>query len=150
MWAKDIAEGMAHIHNLGYAHRDLKSANVLYCKKNMRAKVTDFGMSTRIQPSAKVADPGSRYWRAMKLRESREASPASADALHTASCGTPSYMAPELCAREIENHERYEGLRHDDRGFQEALSSWKVETCKKIAYTQKVHTYHLVSSYSDA
>ena len=30
-WAIDIASGMAHIHDQGFAHRDLKSLNVL-CK----------------------------------------------------------------------------------------------------------------------
>ena len=39
-WACDIAEGMQFIHQQGFAHRDLKSKNVLYDRATMRAKVT--------------------------------------------------------------------------------------------------------------
>ena len=45
VWACDISEGMAFIHQKGFTHRDLKSQNVLYDHNTMRAKVADFGMS---------------------------------------------------------------------------------------------------------
>ena len=32
IWASDTAEGMDFIHSKGYAHRDLKSQNILYSK----------------------------------------------------------------------------------------------------------------------
>jgi len=38
----------------GFAHRDLKSANVLYNKEDMRAKVTDFGMSRSLHEPALI------------------------------------------------------------------------------------------------
>lgn len=39
----------------GFAHRDLKSANVLYNKEDMRAKVTDFGMSRSLNEMQNTA-----------------------------------------------------------------------------------------------
>ena len=50
-WACDIAEGMQFIHQQGFAHRDLKSKNVLYDKKSMRAKVTGESLSHSVYVS---------------------------------------------------------------------------------------------------
>ena len=47
-WACDIAEGMCFIHSKGFAHRDLKSSNVLFDAATTRAKVSDFGMARQI------------------------------------------------------------------------------------------------------
>ena len=40
--ASDIAQGMAHIHGCGFAHRDLKTANV-FVDSELRCKIGDFG-----------------------------------------------------------------------------------------------------------
>ena len=42
------AEAMAYIHAQGFAHRDLKSQNILYHKASGRAKVADFGLARRL------------------------------------------------------------------------------------------------------
>ena len=44
IWAKDIAIGMAYLHEVGVLHRDLKSQNVLLTN-DWRCKITDFGIS---------------------------------------------------------------------------------------------------------
>ena len=43
-WAKDIAIGMAYLHEEGVLHRDLKTQNVLLTN-DWRCKITDFGVS---------------------------------------------------------------------------------------------------------
>ncbi|KAK7250187.1 protein kinase [Aureococcus anophagefferens] len=43
-WAKDIATGMAYLHEEGVLHRDLKTQNVLLTN-DWRCKITDFGVS---------------------------------------------------------------------------------------------------------
>jgi len=47
-WLRDVAEGMTHIHSRGYAHRDLKSANVLYDRSSMHAKGLLFQFHPRV------------------------------------------------------------------------------------------------------
>jgi serine/threonine protein kinase len=50
--ALDAAQGMAHLHTLGFLHRDLKSAN-LFCKgtahTGLTVKVGDLGLSHRLK-----------------------------------------------------------------------------------------------------
>ena len=42
--ARQVADGMRHLHSLSIVHRDLKSDNVLL-DDNLNAKVADFGTS---------------------------------------------------------------------------------------------------------
>ena len=44
VWAKQIAYGMAYMHQLDLVHRDLKSSNVLFTD-DMTAQICDFGTS---------------------------------------------------------------------------------------------------------
>ncbi|KAH8068715.1 hypothetical protein JL721_6578 [Aureococcus anophagefferens] len=44
IWAKDIAIGMAYLHEEGVLHRDLKCQNVLLTNE-WRGKITDFGIT---------------------------------------------------------------------------------------------------------
>lgn len=44
--AKQIIMGIYELHTQNISHMDLKPANVMICKKNMRVKLVDFGLST--------------------------------------------------------------------------------------------------------
>ena len=44
VWARDVATGMAFIHERKFLHRDLKSPNILYSIRTGRAKIADFGI----------------------------------------------------------------------------------------------------------
>jgi serine/threonine protein kinase len=56
--ALDAAQGMAHLHSLGFLHRDLKSAN-LFCKgtfeSGLTVKVGDLGLSHRLKQVSRRA-----------------------------------------------------------------------------------------------
>ena len=97
-WLLDMANGMAYIHQRGYTHRDLKSANVLYDLSSMRAKVADFGMARSMEDDKKASSSSLRSSLVVPLLASPEpTSPEHRDHLMTAQCGTPGWMAPELC-----------------------------------------------------
>jgi serine/threonine protein kinase len=67
--ARHCALGLAHLHNKGILHRDVKSMNILV-SKDFSCKLTDFGC-------AKLIDPGRQLY-------------------NTANSGTPLWMAPEV------------------------------------------------------
>ena len=50
-YASQIADALAHAHDRGIVHRDLKSANIAIGRDG-RAKVLDFGVARRLQPMA--------------------------------------------------------------------------------------------------
>ena len=75
--AKDIAVGLNYLHGRGILHRDLKSLNVLLDDR-MRAKLSDFGLST------------------LKIESS---STTTAGAKGKSAVGTVQWMAPELFKR---------------------------------------------------
>jgi eukaryotic-like serine/threonine-protein kinase len=54
--AKDVAAGLAHAHEQGVVHRDLKPGNVLFDSEG-RAKIADFGIA-RIQGVDTLTDAG--------------------------------------------------------------------------------------------
>ncbi|CAH1759905.1 13506_t:CDS:2 [Entrophospora sp. SA101] len=68
---KQLLEGVAYLHDLEVVHRDLKPENLLFKDKSENADImiTDFGLSKIVK---------------------------SADDILLTSCGTPSYVAPEV------------------------------------------------------
>jgi serine/threonine-protein kinase len=77
----DVVEALAHAHDAGIVHRDIKPDNVFLVGKN--ALVTDFGVSKALQPS-----PVQRPVTGVGI-----------------TLGTPGYMAPEQAAGDPElNH----------------------------------------------
>jgi serine/threonine protein kinase len=73
-----IADALAHAHNRGVIHRDLKTANVVVSPDG-RAKVLDFGLARRVSTEL-----------ATTVTRSSDSQPGQAIA------GTLAYLAPEL------------------------------------------------------
>ena len=73
---RQMAEGLAYMHERGYVHRDVCPRNVLLNEDNV-PKLIDFGLTVPLRPE--FMRPGNRT-------------------------GTPSYMAPELIRRHIVDH----------------------------------------------
>ncbi|KAJ2824127.1 hypothetical protein IWW50_003481 [Coemansia erecta] len=70
---RQIGTALAHLHARGVLHRDLKLANIMLAQ-NMDVRVGDFGLATRVGHH---------------------------DGLEpTTMCGTPSYISPEIMARQ--------------------------------------------------
>ena len=74
-----IADALAHAHERGVVHRDLKSANVMITREG-RVKVLDFGLARRATGSTGPADAT----RSLSLTETG------------AIVGTPHYLSPEV------------------------------------------------------
>lgn len=66
-WARDIALGMAYLHNNKIIHRDLKSPNILIAD-NLRVKVSDFGTAREWNTaSAVMSFTGTVAWMAPEV-----------------------------------------------------------------------------------
>ena len=75
---KQVLMALDYMHSINIMHRDLKPENLL-CQidhdqdEAITIKLTDFGFATKYKP----------------------------DQLQTLSCGSPQYMAPEICKKEV-------------------------------------------------
>lgn len=79
-YAIQIADGIAHAHDHGVIHRDLKSANIVITPEG-RPKILDFGLASRFTPS--------RFDEISTLATREETNSDTA-------AGTLAYMAPEV------------------------------------------------------
>jgi WD40 repeat protein/tRNA A-37 threonylcarbamoyl transferase component Bud32 len=75
--ALDLAEAVAHAHEVGIIHRDLKPGNILLARDGT-PKITDFGLARRLEASDGVTRAGTVL-------------------------GTPSYMPPEQARGDLHN-----------------------------------------------
>ncbi len=55
-WVMELASGMAHVHQNGIVHRDLKTENILICSTN-RLVIVDFGISKNLLHDATITLP---------------------------------------------------------------------------------------------
>jgi serine/threonine protein kinase/tetratricopeptide (TPR) repeat protein len=81
-YSTQIADGLAHAHQHGVSHRDLKSENIVVTPEG-RAKILDFGLARRLAPG-----------QLKQLSESRATFSTAGEG--GAVAGTLSAMAPEL------------------------------------------------------
>lgn len=79
-WFQEVADGLKHLHTVGFAHGDIKPTNILIGSSG-RAVLIDFGLSSALK--AQVHPPG--------YETTQHAFKAS-----TVFRGTPAFTAPEL------------------------------------------------------
>lgn len=91
---RQILDGLSYIHAKKMIHRDLKPANIFLDKKNVHAKLGDFGLSTEVLPVDKLhaetddETPWPRMGRASADRD--------ATCQLSTGVGTALYTAPEV------------------------------------------------------
>ncbi|CAB3248781.1 unnamed protein product [Arctia plantaginis] len=78
---REIVEGLAHVHQRGMIHRDLKPVNI-FLDSNDHVKIGDFGLATKVFTAPPSADEKTKQ---EELRGSL-----------TGQIGTALYVAPEL------------------------------------------------------
>ncbi len=82
--AREIADGMAHVHAAGLLHRDLKPPNI-FLTADGHARVGDFGLAKPLAGPERVKAAGG-----LRFTERGEIT------VRGTVVGTPSYMAPEM------------------------------------------------------
>eukprot|EP00644_Phytophthora_capsici_P013377 jgi/Phyca11/8552/fgenesh1_pm.PHYCAscaffold_29_\ len=92
IYARDLVHGVAHLHELGVAHRDLKCANLLLANDERGGvKIADFGTAKRavdIDLGAAITEEEDQEQPLKTARSVREG------------LGSPFWMAPELVRAE--------------------------------------------------
>ncbi|EJD35673.1 kinase-like protein [Auricularia subglabra TFB-10046 SS5] len=76
--AGDVAAGLAHMHALGIAHRDIKPDNVVFADAARRGvKIVDFGIATTVDDEGLIkanhgkGNAGSKDFRAPEVKRRR-------------------------------------------------------------------------------
>ncbi|KAG7382605.1 hypothetical protein PHYPSEUDO_004685 [Phytophthora pseudosyringae] len=92
VYVRDVVRGVAHLHELGIAHRDLKCANLLLADdENGGVKIADFGTAKKaveMDRSGAIAEEDDESQALETARSVREG------------LGSPFWMAPELVRAE--------------------------------------------------
>lgn len=105
---KQIASGIAFLHELGVVHRDIKAENTMLINEGNKKhiKIIDFGFSSLYYPHKKQKNISDRVHRQrfVKWRKQFQHSFLCANNLWM---GTMSYIAPELWEHEINVDETY-------------------------------------------
>jgi serine/threonine protein kinase len=75
----DLSDGLAHVHEHGFVHGDIKPANVLLSERGrIRSKLTDFGISSLIEDSStELTLTGTAAYLSPEQVEGRRGTPAS-------------------------------------------------------------------------
>nr|CAD7463560.1 unnamed protein product [Timema tahoe] len=90
---REVVEGLAHIHQQGMIHRDLKPVNI-FLDSNDHVKIGDFGLATTSNLHRPMEQAGLLTER--RLAELRSLSHEMGDSSLTGQVGTALYVAPEL------------------------------------------------------
>nr|CAD7397393.1 unnamed protein product [Timema cristinae] len=90
---REVVEGLAHIHQQGMIHRDLKPVNI-FLDSNDHVKIGDFGLATTSNLQRPMEQTGLLTER--RLAELRSLSHEMGDSSLTGQVGTALYVAPEL------------------------------------------------------
>ncbi|OWZ05357.1 TKL protein kinase [Phytophthora megakarya] len=137
--AIDIIEGLVYLHSLNppLIHGDLKSANVLL-RSNLRAKLTDFGLSRYLLTEDDVADT-------IEAGGDENVKPNSNSSRYGSRArGTGRWMAPELLTCGAQS-----SMASDVYAFGIVLS--EIDTCEMPFYErEKLATRSLASGASSA
>ena len=63
---RELIAGMAYIHSLNIAHRDLKSENILM-KNTYSPVICDFGLAKQADSGVYKSDNGTPLWKAPEI-----------------------------------------------------------------------------------
>ena len=120
---RDLGNALAHAHEHGVVHRDVKPPNVLVDEETGTAKLSDFGIAKVASDEADVTAVG-------------------------AVVGTPAYMSPEqIDGREIDGRSDIYGLGVLGWEIVTGEHPWAGEALYKLLFKQKHEALPLVTTF---